>query len=357
MSEIWPLDVRKQLSSSEANLIRPFRCLLLMPFEKRFNNVAEIIRGTVEETLKNFNMDLPEIKRLDWLTSSGIIQNEIWAEVISADLIFCDITGYNPNVMFESGVSAAWKEINQVVFIKDHYFRQESAFDIAPIRYTEYELTSDGIHEFAGKIVRLTQNALISFPDRQSVRTSITLPFEKDFRDGQDDLRFLTPPFSHRRVVEGSLEFGSIYSFVHSWATIGCDRFYTFSLECSARFFNPLKDRSWIGIGLRSQHYYANYAHIIYLRRDGSIAITEPNEEPPSFYKDKELRNPTEINPSDFHLFRVLFTESDLTVHVDGFEQTFNLSGMNKVFGPGLIRFQSSTCWMGIQYVKVSTPS
>jgi len=42
-----------------------------------------------------------------------VIQQEIWREIEEADLIFCDITGYNPNVMFEAGACAAWKEMNR----------------------------------------------------------------------------------------------------------------------------------------------------------------------------------------------------------------------------------------------------
>jgi hypothetical protein len=156
MSEVWPLDVITRVRKARVDRLRPFKCLLLMPFESRFNRIADEIHACLKEVFASdpsiFGMrELPKINRLDWVTSSGIIQNEIWEEIASADLVFCDITGYNPNVMFESGVAAALKRMSQVVFIRDHFFRQQSPFDIAPIRYTEYELTSDGFPPFAIK--------------------------------------------------------------------------------------------------------------------------------------------------------------------------------------------------------------
>jgi hypothetical protein len=130
MSEIWPLDVKNKLSGGATDALRPFKCLLLMPFEGRFNQVVEVINKAVLEKIKSLGdilpeTELPQIERLDWITSSGVIQQEIWQKIDEADLVFCDITGYNPNVMFESGVCAAWKEMKQVVFIKDRFFKQQ----------------------------------------------------------------------------------------------------------------------------------------------------------------------------------------------------------------------------------------
>ena len=358
MSEVWPLDVRERLSNSGLDAIRPFKCLLLMPFEGRFNQVAEVIRETLydvfEKFPKFFEMEKAEINRLDWVTSSGVIQQEIWEEIHNADLIFCDITGYNPNVMFESGVCAAWKNMRQVVFIKDHFFKQQSAFDISPIRYTEYELTSDGIRSFQQKIRKLAEEVLIGFPDRQGEAPRVITPIEIDFSQNKDDKRLFTPPFTHRRIINGSLEIGSLAFFAHSWASLGKEQFLNFSLEFSAKFSNPISEDAWIGVGFRSQHYYANFAHILYLKRDGSITITEPNEEQPNFYADLHLRDETSIiDEQEFRQFKVTFDEKNLSVSIDDFHHVFDLAKMKKVFGPGLIRFQSSLCWIAIGKIKI----
>jgi hypothetical protein len=360
MSDIWPYDVKVSQSIAAVNALRPFKCVMLMPFEPRFDQVAVIIREAVSQTIQQlaamFGPEPPRIERLDWVTSAGVIQQEIWEKILEADLIFCDVTGYNPNVLFESGVAAAWKNLGQVVFIKDHFFKQQSAFDIAPLRYTEYELTSNGLPRFQEQIIQLTRAALIAFPDLQGTAPTIHLPFEVDFKDSRDDLRIYTPPFAHRRVVDGTLEFGSILFFPYSWATIGQEKFLNFELEFSARFSNPQPPNdTWIGVGLRSQHFFANFSHIFYLRRDGFIIITEPNEQPPNFYEDVVLRQATPIDLSAEHRFRVEFEESKLVVELDDFSHRFEVAHMPKVFGPGLIRLQSYRTWMAISHVKLVT--
>ena len=200
----------------------------------------------------------------------------------------------------------------------------------------------------------LTKQVIIAFPDQEGVKPKIELPLQIDFKDNQDDLRIYTPPLSHRRILDQSLEFGSLSFFPFSWASIGKEQFKNFKLEFSARFVNPLKEDSWIGIGMRSQNFYANYGHIYYLRKNGSIFITEPNEKPPFFYEDKLLREPITIDTDAYHRFRILFNESTMDVQIDDFHpKAFEVKKMEKVFGPGLLRFQSSTSWMAIKDIKL----
>lgn len=251
------------------------------------------------------------MERLDWVISSGIIHEEIWEKIVSSDLIFCDITGYNPNVMFECGVCAAWKDVEKVVFIKDHFFRQESAFDIAPKRYTEYEMTSQGKPKFAKKVEKLVERVLLQYPDKQGESAEVSLPFEIDFNQGQDNNVIYTPPVAHRRVVEGRLEFGSPLIFSHSWASIGKKRFHNFQLEFEGKFNNIVNEaEAWLGVGLRSQHYAPGFAHILYLRASGMIVIAEPNDDTPQLFEDNKLRDATQIDTGKDHLFRVSFDDS-----------------------------------------------
>ncbi len=357
MSEVWPLDAKKRLLMASGEAIRPFKCLLLMPFESRFNQVADIIKETVEEVVKNFavsfQMEQPIVNRLDWVTSSGVIQQQVWQEILEADLVFCDITGFNANVMFEAGVCAAWKNMSQVAFIKDRFFRQQSAFDIAPIRYSEYELTSDGINPFRDRVAQLTQDALIAFPDAQGPAPEISLPLHVDFSGNNDDLRIFTPSFAHRRVINDALEFGSPGFFSHSWASVGKERFLHFKLEFSARFVEPMSDAPKIGVALRSQHYYANFGHHFSIAGDGSVWITEPHNQPPNLYDDTRVREPTDIDLDEFHLFKADFTKDRLLLSVDDFEHEIEVANMRKVFGPGLIRLYSVRSLMAIRHITV----
>jgi|SRR5579871_1577563 len=313
MSELWPRDVKETLDRGPIEPLRPFKCLLLMPFEGRFNAIANLIKETVVEVLDGYKAfpfeELPRIQRLDWVTSSGVIQQEIWREIYDADLVFCDVTGYNANVLFEAGVCAGWKPIQKVIFVRDHFYKGQSPFDVAPLRYTEYSLTSDGVPEFKDKIHQLVSTAVIAFPDGLGTAQPITLPLHIDFEDDRDDLRIYTPPFAHRRVIHKSLEFGSLASFSHSWASLGKHPLLNFSLRFRARFSNPHPDDAYIGVGFRSQHFFANFAHILYLKKDGHVILTEPNETPPMFYTDRILRGPTSVDLAADHEFHITFDE------------------------------------------------
>lgn len=358
MSEIWPFDVWNKESLSPRDSSKSFKCLLLMPFEKRFDQVAEVIQKLVEERVKSFPSLLtpaePIVERVDWVDSTGVIQQDIWKRIIESDLIFCDITGYNPNVMFECGVCTGWKKIHNIVFIKDRFFKQEWAFNLASFRTFEYEMTSDGM-ERLNKVLRgLVWQALIEYPDGQGESPKISLPLEIDFERNRDTSLIYTPPFAHRRMIEDRLEFGSSQNFNSSWATIGKERFNHFHLEFQAKFSNVRDEKeAWIGVGLHSQHCSPGLAHIFYLRSNGMIIMAEPNENPPKFYEDKILNDQRQMDTKKDHTFRIYFDRNILNVEADDFLSHFEIDQMPKVLPAGLIRFQSYRCWMALRKVKL----
>src|SRR5439155_20481177 len=104
MTDIWPNDAFSTEPDAGESM-RPFRCLLLMPFHSaRFDHLADLLKRIVQDAV---NRLLPAgqigdavVERLDWVSSAGVIQHQIWDRIASADLIFCDLTGQNANVMF-----------------------------------------------------------------------------------------------------------------------------------------------------------------------------------------------------------------------------------------------------------------
>ena len=353
MPDVWPYDVKRELEATPRDRIRPFKCLLLMPFDQSFDPLVQLLKEVLENQNEKFRMPLPEIRRLDWVTSSNVIHGEIWQEILEADLVFCDITGLNPNVMFELGVSAAWKEKHHVVLIKDKKVAQQGAFNIAPIRYTEYDLSYPAVNQFRSKALRLVEQALISFPDGLLDKPDIQFPLDLDFVSGRDDPRICTPPFAHRRVIGGYLEFGSLFSYAHSWASIGKERIKFFKLEFDAKFSNPSSPAPKIGIAVRSHHYFANYGHNISLMGDGSIWITKPNEIPEAFYEDEKLRDATPLDLKNTFHFTVEWSETSYSFSLDDFSYSIALSDMKKQFDAGLIRFQSARSWMAISSIQL----
>lgn len=360
MSDIWPQSVFRATSVQPDETFRAFRCVLLMPFSgRRFDVLAEtleqIVRKHVSAYLPGAHLGEAVVERLDWVTSAGAIQHQLWERIATADVVFCDITGQNPNVMFEAGVCAAWKEISQVIFLRDEFYRPDPPFDIAPFRYATYRMTSDGMPAFQQTVARLLQDVFVGFPDRLGSAPSTGLPVKMDFSDNRDDQRLYTPPFAHRRVREGRFEFGSLWSFPQSWATIGKTRLSTFALAFSATFAktHPDKENGYIGVSVRSQNYYAGFGHIVYLNRDGSITMAQPSETSEGF-TNILLRGPHPIDVSAEHPFEITFSESALAIRIDECSSMFPIADMPKVLGPGLIRFQSHVCWMAISRLALS---
>lgn len=181
----------------------------------------------------------------------------------------------------------------------------------------------------------------------------VSLPINIDFSENVDDRKIYTPPFAHRRVVDNVLEFGSRIAFDQSWACLGNICIPYFDLEFEAAFRNAADD-GWIGVGFRSQSYYANFEHLLYLKLDGAVLLTQPNEIPPNFYADEMLRPPTEIDKTGFHHFHVQFTSDKLVLSVDDFSVLKEVAKLPKVFGPGRIMFQAWPSWMAIKRIKIS---
>jgi hypothetical protein len=332
-----------------------------MPFDsKRFEDVARelerIVRSHTQALLQTIEIGPTVVERLDWVNSAGAIHHQLWERVANADLIFCDLTGQNPNVMFEAGACAAWKRPEQVIFLRDAFYRPDQPFDLQPFRYVKYQMTSDGIPKFEQALAHMLADVVVRFPDRHAFRDvpPIKLPLALDFSDGRDDERLLTPPLSHRFVRRGVFEFGSLWSYPHSWATIGKSQFSTFSLQFSARFvkLHPDKDRGYIGIGFRSHHVLVPFCHVLYLNRDGSVILAQPDDTVEAGYRDIAMRAATPIDLTADHGFELKLTDSGLSLRVDEFHHT--IAELPKLLSPGLIRFHAHMCWMGIKRVTLA---
>lgn len=73
--------------------------------------------------------------RADEVKSANIIHMDIINRLIEAPLVVCDLSGLNPNVLYELGIRQSFGL--PVVLIKDEKTRD--IFDIAPIRFQPYQ--------------------------------------------------------------------------------------------------------------------------------------------------------------------------------------------------------------------------
>jgi len=75
--------------------------------------------------------------RADDVASSNYIVIDILSRIVDSDLVLCDLSGRNPNVLYELGIRQAFNF--PTVLIKD--IKTDKIFDIQGLRYTEYNQT------------------------------------------------------------------------------------------------------------------------------------------------------------------------------------------------------------------------
>lgn len=75
-----------------------------------------------------------EASRADFVAASNYIIIDILKKILDSDMVICDLSGRNPNVLYELGVRQAFNL--PTVLIKD--VKTPKIFDIQGLRYTEY---------------------------------------------------------------------------------------------------------------------------------------------------------------------------------------------------------------------------
>jgi hypothetical protein len=159
----------------------------------------------------------------------------------------------------------------------------------------------------------------------------------------------------HRRKVSDGLEFGSLYIFPNSWLTVGNDDHAQVNIEAIMRFSDRAPNlgasEGWIGIALRSQHFYANYSHLVYVRPDGTTWYTEPQDE--SHYQDVPIAKLEGFDISDFVTFHLIFGPDAFQIRVNGINKIIDLKTAPYVRHAGKIRFQTHWCRAVLKYAKV----
>ncbi|MDJ0046889.1 hypothetical protein QM574_20260 [Pantoea ananatis] len=76
-----------------------------------------------------------KVVRADDVTASNFIVLDILKKIVECDLAICDLSGRNPNVMYELGLRQAFNK--KTVLIKDN--KTASPFDVQAFRYCEYD--------------------------------------------------------------------------------------------------------------------------------------------------------------------------------------------------------------------------
>lgn len=113
------------------------RCFVLMPFATQFNEVYTTIKEAVESPEVNFRC-----KRADDIMGGGHIMESVLKEIGESEIVIADLTGRNPNVFYELGITHMMKDPNKVILLIQDI--ETMPFDLSPFRSIVYKQESAG---------------------------------------------------------------------------------------------------------------------------------------------------------------------------------------------------------------------
>lgn len=152
---------------------KPGLCFVLMPFRPPLDEIYDqIIKPTIE-TMCNM-----ECRRADDIYSSKPVIGDIWEYIQKAEIIIADLTGKNPNVLYELGLSHAL--CKRVILLAPS--TEDVPFDLRHFRFIIYEqsFNREKLAQDLSKAVSSICEETINDEDANRVGMEITYP-----KDGQ----------------------------------------------------------------------------------------------------------------------------------------------------------------------------
>ena len=349
---IWPYDTGRAPDTSPPRQFNKFRCFVLCPFA-RAEIVLFMVRQAAEQLEGSLNHQI-EVYYAGDIGGPRAIHPDIWVHIRQADILVADVTGYNPNVVYELGVAAAWRPIDTVIIIRDESDEQEFAFDFQPARQRVYDSRTRGwMNQLRQWLLEDMIQCLARVPFRDEPTQPLSLPFEWSFENGQDTSALWSPGPGHRRIIEGALEFGSPFYFPYSWLSPVGIRPANVRVQAMMRFADWNGPR-WIGVAVRSQGYLANHEHLAWLGSDGIIWRTGPGMEAKG--KDEhKLGQLSTFDPSteQFVPFAIRMDDKVWSIGIGDVHQEIPQTDLPYVFSSGRILLQSAYCRAAVKRIRI----
>ena len=355
---VWPNDALvdpQELSRESPNSLV---CFLLSPFEPRevFDQVHKAVRFACDLCEQAAGIEI-ECRRADTLHEAKTVHDDIWRHIAAADLLVVDVTGLNSNVMIEYGVAAAMRRPHQVILIKAEDDDTRLPFNAFAQRYLPYHRSILGDRDFIHGLHMAMIQAVTPAPYKP---VPLTEPapegFRVDLRQGDRRDLILSPGITHRRVMADGLEYGSFYVFRNSWLLLGSSDFHNVRARVRFRFLEILKEpgSGFLGVSLRNQHFHANWGHMVFLRTDGRVLRTEP-EDDRGKYHDVEIASIPGFNYQQptFVDLEAAIDDTGLRFDVGGVVGQVPVPAMPYVYGAGKVRAVTSMCRVRIQEIEL----
>jgi hypothetical protein len=126
---------------------RKNHCFYLSPFSEPFNTIYR------DHVVKAVTSQGFTIERADEIFGTGVIIDDIWEAINTASIVIADMTGRNPNVMYEIGMAHTVGK--PVIMITQGI--EDVPFDLKHYRYIVYEYTPRGCQHLEDKLVGMVK--------------------------------------------------------------------------------------------------------------------------------------------------------------------------------------------------------
>lgn len=139
-------------------------CGIVMPIASMGNEYTENhwkdVFNIIKEAAKTAGYNAQLVSHSD---SVGVIHNDIVQNLYQNEIVVCDVSGKNPNVMFELGMRLTFDK--PTIIIKDDYTNY--SFDISSIRHEEYprDLRYNLIQDFKEKLAKRIKETVLAYKD------------------------------------------------------------------------------------------------------------------------------------------------------------------------------------------------
>lgn len=95
-------------------------------------------------------------QRVDEIHGTNLVAKDIFTAIATSSLVICDITGRNPNVLYETGIAHA-RNVDVVLITQNE---EEVPFDLRQIRHIPYSTDVAGLNKLETDLVQTIKSAL-----------------------------------------------------------------------------------------------------------------------------------------------------------------------------------------------------
>ncbi len=122
---------------------------VMMPFSAEFDPIYHIIKAVCEE------VGCPAL-RVDEIYGPTKIINDVFLAIAQSRLVVCELTGKNPNVLYEAGLAHALGR--DVILVTQN--KEDVPFDLRHIRFISYVRNKEGLESLRSELKRSIDAAL-----------------------------------------------------------------------------------------------------------------------------------------------------------------------------------------------------